>query len=310
MSHLIRSSGRELGAASRAGGFEIAYSRPGSVQGLSVRTFQRRLAPLTAAIGLVALLSPIAAAAADSVSILVLRENAVGSAAQAQGYLDSIVGAAAKANGWSNASGKYHTRRAQAESYIKDNGPQFGIMSLAAFLGLRGKHGLKVVGKAKVAGAGGGQYFLVSKSATDLAGCKGKTLATNHAGDSRFVDKVVGKGAFKLSDFQVVKTRRPVQTLKAVVRGEAECALIDDAQLAERSSVDGAAGLQPVWKSSKLPPMVVVAFPSASAAQVKSFRASLPKICKGSGRKACRSAGIDALTPASSGDYKSVVAAY
>ena len=125
----------------------------------------------------------------------------------------------------------------------------FGIMSLAAFLALRKQHGLSVIGQADVSAKGGRQYHLVSKSEGSLAGCKGKTLASNHLDDRPFVDGVVSGGEFKLSDFTLDETRRPVQTLKKVIDGEAACALIDDAQLAEMKGVSGGEALKSVWKS-------------------------------------------------------------
>lgn len=251
-----------------------------------------------------------AAQAGDTVHVLVIKEQGVGSAAQAQPYVDKLVAAAGKANGWAGAVGKYATTREAAEVVIHGDDPHYGIMSLGAFLGLRGKHRLEVVGKAEVSQAGGREYHIVSKTATDLAGCKGKTLASNHAGDLRFVEKVVAGGKFALSDFTMVVTTRPVQTIKKVIAGEAECALIDDAQYAELGKIEGGAALKSVWKSDKLPPMVVVAFPSAPAAERATFKGALAKVCSGEGKAACGEVGIKDLSAAGSGDYQSVIDAY
>lgn len=250
------------------------------------------------------------AIAGDSVNIVIVNENGVGSSAQAQPYVDSLVAVTAKENGWASAEGKYFRSRGDAASYIGSKSPHYGIMSLGAFLGLRSANGLEVVGKTELSGASGREYHLISKTQSGLAGCKGKTLATNHDGDSRFVDNVVSGGTFKLSDFTLVSTTRPVQTIKKVVNGDAECALIDDAQYAELSHIDGTTGIKSVWKSNMLPAMPVVAFPSASAAEKSKFQASLPKICSGEGKESCRQVGIQALSTAGAADYAAVVAAY
>jgi hypothetical protein len=250
------------------------------------------------------------ARAGEAVALLVVREHGVGSAAQAQGYLDRLVRAAAQQNGWAAAEGKYFTERGAAEGWITSRKPHFGILSLAAYLALRGKHGLAVIGKARIDGAGGGQYHLVSKTAKDLAGCRGQTVASDHTDDVRFVEKVVAGGAFRLGDFTLVPTKRPVQTLKAVVRGEAVCALVDDAQVAELARLEGGGDVKSVWKSAVLPPMVVVAFPSASAEVQRGFRAKLAQLCTGEGKSACADTGIRTLEPASDADYRKVVAAY
>lgn len=248
------------------------------------------------------------AAAEAPIGVLVLREHGVGSAAQAQPYVDKFVSVAARQNGWSGAKGEYHTSRGNAEAFISAQKPHYGILSLGAFLGLKGKHNLEIIGQVAVNRAGGQQYHLISKSASDLAGCKGKTLASDHADDAKFINKVVSKGAFQLGDFTMVTTTRPIQTIKKVVKGDAVCALVDDAQLAEAGKID--AGLKSVWSSDKLPPMVVVAFPSAPAAERKAFQANLGKICEGEGKATCGEVGILALKSASSSDYAGVVSAY
>ena len=265
---------------------------------------------LAAALSGVALTADAAHAADGTVRVLVIKEQGVGSAAQAQPYVDRLVAVAGKANGWAATEGKYASTREAAEEYIHSADPHFGIMSLPAFLALRGKHQLEVMGKAEVAQAGGREYHIVSKTQADLAGCKGKTLASNHLDDARFAEKVVGNGAFTLADFTLVPVKRPLQTIKKVIASEAECALIDDAQFAELAKVEGGAGIKSIWKSDKLPPMVVVAFPSAPAAERTKFQAVLGKVCSGEGKAACGEVGIKSLGLAGANDYQSVIAAY
>jgi hypothetical protein len=255
-------------------------------------------------------LAPVAADAGDSVNVLILKEHGVGSAATAQTYVDSLMAHVARQLGWAAAAGKYFTTRAQAKPYITDSKPHFGILSLGAFLELRGPNKLEVIGSAEVAGGGGRQYFVVSASEGTLAGCKGKTLGTDHGDDVRFIDKVVGKADFSLSEFTVEDTRRPMKTVNAVARGEVPCALIDDAQMASLAGVEGGAAVKTVWSSGKLPPMVVVAFPSAPAAEKTGFSGKLAKVCSGDGATACKEVGLKSLSAASESDYAAVVADY
>jgi len=256
-------------------------------------------------------LTPLAADAGDgSVNILILKEHGVGSASTAQEYVDKLVARVAKQNSWTAAAGKYVTSRSAGKTYIKESDPHFGILSLGAFLDLRGAHKLEVVGTAEVAGGGGRQYFVVSASETTLAGCKGKTLGTDHGDDVRFIDKVVGKSDFSLSDFTVEDTRRPMKTVNAVARGEVACALIDDAQQASIAGVEGGDAVKVVWSSEKLPPMVVVAFPSAPAAERTSFKANLGSVCSGDGASACKEVGLSSLAKGDESLYADVIADY
>jgi hypothetical protein len=269
-----------------------------------------RLAFLTAGLAAAAAAAAPRASAGDAVGVIVLKEHAVGSTSQAQPYLDKLMGVAAQLNGWSSVKGHFQTQRGAAEAWIGSEKPHYGILSLAAYLAFKGKYNLEVVGQAVVAGGGGQQYFIVSKNQGDLAGCKGKSLATDHADDTRFIEKVVAGGSFKLGDFTLVATKRPGEAGRKVVSGDAECALIDDAQLAQLQKADGGGAAKAVWTSAKMPPMVIVAFPAAQAAEKKAFQASLPKLCEGAGKQPCDEVGLSALKTASNTDYATVVAAY
>lgn len=248
--------------------------------------------------------------AGDGVNILILKEHGVGSAATAQEYVDKLVASVAKQNGWATAAGKYHTARSTAKAWIKEADPHYGILSLGAFLDLRGSYKLEVLGQAEVLGGGGLQYFIVSTTAGSVADCMHKPFGTDHGDDQRFIDKVVSGSDFDLADFEVVDTKRPVKTIKAAIAGEVTCALIDDAQLASVGKTEGGDKLKTLWKSAKLPPMVVVAFPSASAEERKGFSPNLDKVCTGDGAAACKEVGLVKLSKAGSEAYDAVIKAY
>jgi hypothetical protein len=265
-----------------------------------------------AALGLVATAAFAAptALAGGSIGMIVLKEHAVGSTTTAQPYLDKLMGIAAKENGWAAGGGSFQTSRGNAETWIAAEKPHYGIVSLAAFLAFKDKYKLETIGQAVVSGGGGQQYFVVSSTAGDLAGCKGKRLATDHADDPRFVEKVVAAGDFKLADFTLVATKRPGEAGRKVISGDAECALIDDAQVAQLAGVTGGAAVKQVWKSAAMPPMAIVAFPDAAVAERTAFQASLPKICGGANKEVCDQVGLQSLAPSNAGAYAAVVALY
>ncbi len=264
---------------------------------------------LAGALG-VMLAASTAHAEAGPIEILVLKEHGVGSPSLAQPYVDRFVALAAEDNGWSAAKGQYLSSRSAAETFIKNKSPHYGILSLAAFLALRESYPMEVLGRVASRLAGGEQYFIVSKTASDIKGCKGKKLASDHFADPRFVEKVVARQDFKLADFQLVKNRRPLQSLRQVLSGDADCALLDDAQLAELKHLQGGDGVKVVWKSKPLPPMAVVAFASAPIAERNAFKSNLSSVCEGDGNTACAEVGIHALAPARASDYAEVVALY
>ena len=270
-------------------------------------TVRPALAGAAAALAALVTFGAPAAALAAPVGMVVLKEHGVGNTVQAQGFLDQFLAMAAQQNGWSGVKGQFFTQRAGAEAYIKSDGPQYGILSLAPFLAFRSSYSLEPIGRrSSRAAAGGSSTSSSARTASDLADCKGKPLATDHIDDQRFIDKVVAGGQFKLADFTLVRTTRPMQGIKKVADDQAVCALIDDAQIGNA----GAAGLKQVWASARLPPMVIVAFPCASAAERKTFQANLPSICQGTGAQPCAQVGLQSLKAAGPADYAAVVAAY
>jgi hypothetical protein len=244
------------------------------------------------------------------VSILVVVEHGVGGAALAQGYLDRFIALATRQYGWAEGRGQYHTTRAGAEAYIRDEKPRYAILSLGAFLAFRKKYDLEVLGNVAVSRAGGQQYFLISKTAADFAGCRGQTMATDHADDPRFIERVVSGKQFVLGDFTLVETQRPLQAIKKVLAGEAVCALVDEQQMAELPHIQGAEGIRSVWESAKLPPMTVVAFGTTPPAERKKFKEGLGRLCDGEGRTACAEVGIVTMNAADASSYNAVIAAY
>jgi phosphonate ABC transporter substrate-binding protein len=247
---------------------------------------------------------------AEAVEILVLKEHGVGSPTLVQPYLDRFVATAAEENDWADAKGQYYNNRGAAEAFIQSHGPHYGIFSLPAFLAFQAKYKLDIVGQVTVSLAGGRQYFLISKTATDLAGCKGKAVASDHTDDPRFIERIVAGGAFKLADFTLVQTQRPLQTIKKLISDEAVCALVDEAQLAELPHLEGAGGIHAVWKSPELPQMVVAAFPSAPEAERKRFQEHLGDLCDDERQSICAEVGIVSLKAANPADYTAVMAAY
>jgi hypothetical protein len=250
------------------------------------------------------------AAAEGPVRLFVLREHGVTAVTLAQPYLDRFVALAGAQNGWPGAQGFYLTTRPAAEEFIRKERPHYGILSLPSFLALRTPHRLEVIGRVEVSLSGGRRYHLISRSAADLAGCKGHPLATDHADDPRFLERVVARGQFSLADFELHATRRPLQTTREVIDGQAVCALIDDAQLAELAHLPGITDVRSVWSSEELPQMVVAAFPDAPAEEKGTFRANLPRLCAEEGKAICAEVGIVSLAAAGAEEYAGVVAAY
>jgi hypothetical protein len=252
------------------------------------------------------------ARAGATVNVVVLKEHGMGTATQAQPYLDKFIALAGQPpNGWDPASsGRYTTDRGAADAYIKSANPHYGIFSLPAFLALRKTYNLDVVGEAKT-NSGGEQYSIASLKQGSLADCKGKTLATDHMqtpDDVKFIEKVVADGAFTKADFKIVETKRFSQAVNEMINGNAECVLIHEAQLTHAQQSNP--GLKALWSSAKLPGMAVVAFPSAPAGEKTTFQGSLPNICSGAAvKQVCDPIGVLSIN-GNAAQYQAIIAKY
>jgi hypothetical protein len=261
-------------------------------------------------LALAACLSLPSAVRAELVPVLVLKEHGVGMAALAQPFVDRMIALTAKQNGWTDAKGMYFTTRAAAEALINTEKPHYGILSLGAFLAWRKNYGLEPLGIVNAVRAGGRRYAIISKTATDLAECKGKSLASDHIDDARFIEKVVSGGDFKLGDFKTLQTQRPLQAIKKVVAGDADCALIDDAQMEELDHLEEGKSIKTVWQSRELPSMLVAAFPAAGKDERERFEDNLEKVCAGEAKSACTEVGILSLRAERDGDLEKLIAEY
>lgn len=247
--------------------------------------------------------------AAPPRAFVVLFEHGVAAPSRAQPYVDELLTALAQQNQWPKPLGRYFSERAPALDFIQKERPSFGMLSLAAFLALQGSLGLTVVGEVVAPKAGGRQYFVVSKRASALEGCKQHPLSSLFTGDPKFLERVVAGGAFRLADFNLVEARRPLEPLKQVLRGEAECALIDDAQLEAAQHIEQGSELKPIWRSAELPGMPVVAFAGADAGAVASLKQSLGTLCT-KAKQACSNVGIEQLRPSDAARYRALSDAY
>ena len=249
------------------------------------------------------------ALAATPHAFVVLREHAVGSASRAQPYLDQLLVVVAEQNHWPKVTGRYFSERAPALDFVRAEKPEYGILSLAAFLALKPSLSLSVIGEVIAPKAGSARYFLVSKQGGAADACKGRRVSTTFGSDPKFIDRVVAGGAFRLADFTIVQARRPLEPLKQVLRSEADCALIDDAQFESTRHIEQGAELKVVWQSAALPGMAVVAFPRAQAAVTQGFKQSLGSLCA-KAKQACASVGIDRIDASDESRYRAALDAY
>lgn len=223
-------------------------------------------------------------------------------AQNAQPYIDQFLRVVEQMTGWpaNSAKGVWVDDLNGVEKAVAEHKPGFGMMDPEVYLALRKKYALEPIAQVKGKTFNKGHYSLVVKNPAfkTLADVKGKRLSSNHLSSAKYVDKVAFEGKVDVEkDFTLQKTAQPSKPIKAVERGEADVALIDDEQLAAMKEL--APDLKVIWTSPALPPTPVVAFAkNSSAADRAAFAKVLPKLCASAkGKEVCESMFVDTFAP-------------
>lgn len=238
-------------------------------------------------------------------------------AQNAQPYIDQFLRLVESMVGWpaNSAQGFWVDDEKAAEQAIAEHKPGFGMLDPEVYFALRSKYPMQPIAEVRGKTFNKGHYSLVVKnpaykSLVDLEG-KGKKLISNHLSSVIYVNKIAFGGKVDLAQaFTLEKTAQPSKPIKAVARGQADVALIDDEQLAQMKEL--APELKVIWTSPPLPPTPVVAFTKLSKpADRAAFAKVLPKLCASAkGKAICESMFIDTFVPVDKAIYTAATKRY
>ena len=258
---------------------------------------------LTLALGL---LAPSAWGAQGDVVVYV--PGMGGTAETARPYLEKFCATLEQPLGWPKGScqGQYFEDPILAKDYIAKAQPGFGMVSAAVYLDqacVKGAEVEPLAGVVLVGRSATTRYHVVVKDPAlkSLDDLKGKRLISNHLGNPKFLSRVLFGGKIDApSHFKLEPTKSPLKPFKALDRGEAESALVDDNQLAEAKGLPFGAQLKVVFSSEPVTPFPVVAFGKVAKPAVReAMRKTLLGLCGGSPEvcKALQVARFEALSP-------------
>jgi ABC-type phosphate/phosphonate transport system substrate-binding protein len=232
---------------------------------------------------------------------IVEHAGAGANAENAQPYIDQFLRVTEQATGWpaNSAKGEWVDDQPAAEKAIAEKKPGFAILDPEVYFELRKKNALEPIGVVKGKTFNKGHYSLVVKDPAlkTLADLKGKKVISNHFASPKYISRVAFDGKVDVAkDFAITNSKQPSKPIKAVSKGEADAALIDDEQLAALKEL--APDLKVIWTSPALPPTPVVVFAkNATPADRAAFAKALPKLCEDKGKAICESMFIDKFAP-------------
>jgi ABC-type phosphate/phosphonate transport system substrate-binding protein len=237
--------------------------------------------------------------------LIIEHAGAGGSQEEAQPYIDKFVGYVEKALGWAphSATGAFSPDPKDAIQQIEKKKPVFAMLDPDLWLQLRKKDSLEPIVQAEGKRQSSGKmYVLIKKDAPaqKLDELKGKKLASNHLQSAKFLSKVVFDGKIDVDKFFVLQplTSLP-RALKAVDRGEADVALIDQADMDYLKSSNSVylTSMRVVHETAKVPPTPLVAFQKvATEKDTQTLKKVLIGMCsdeKNGGAQICKDLEID-----------------
>ena len=233
-----------------------------------------------------------AAAAPTDFAIYTLRLG--GEAEAAQPYIDRMAREIEKLAAWptGSAHGRFLTSRKEVLSYIESQKPGFGILEPWLYFELRQSHKLDLLVQIESADLNSPKLHVVVKDPAikGLGELAGKKLWTHLADVPSYLGQVVLDGKQPIATHaQLKQVGSALKAARAVLRGEADAALLDDEQLAMAQKLEGGAALRTVYSSQPQPAVVVVAFggvlPPPKQAEL---RKALLTLCDGPRSATCK----------------------
>jgi hypothetical protein len=222
-----------------------------------------------------------------------------GESESAQPYIDRMAVEIENRASWpkGSAHGRFLTSRKEVMSYLDAQKPGFGILEPWLYLELRQSHQLEILAQVDSADLNSKKLHVVVKDAAvkDLAGLAGKKLWTHLADVPNYLGNVVLDGKQPIQTHcQLKQVGSALKAARAVLRGEADAALLDDEQLAMAQKLEGGAALRVVYSSPPQPAVVVVAFRGAMPDEKRlSLSKALFELCEGPRSATCKEMHIN-----------------
>jgi ABC-type phosphate/phosphonate transport system substrate-binding protein len=258
---------------------------------------------LLTAVATLGLLAPLLAQAGGR-DFAVYATRLGGDAETAQPYIDKFASFLAESAGLSKGSlkGRFAGSKRELEAYQASQKPGFAIVDPSAFFEQRQALASEPLVEVQSADLNSLRYHVVVKDPAykGLSDLAGKRLWTHLADWPRFLGSVVldGKGEVG-SRFALKQVGNATKAVRAVLRGEADAALLDDEQLESAKKLEGGASLKAIYSSPALPPLYVVAFGKGLAdADKKALQKALPGVCTSpAGKEICQEMHIGKFLP-------------
>ena len=221
-------------------------------------------------------------------------------------YLDVFIGYLAKKLGWS--PGSYETRFEGSPEggrrFMEERRPAYAALSLDLYLDLEQRNNLKPMILARAKDMPAERYRILVKKGRyqALQDLKGKILAGDQAGETKFVSRVILAGKLDAASyFELQPTPRPLRAIRQVARGQIDAVLVNSLQYESLKKLPLLEQLQVVFESDSMPNLgLAYAEGRAKPEDIKRLTQALINMCADpEGKNLCADFGIEGFEPAS-----------
>ena len=237
-----------------------------------------------------------------------------GTSSQAQPYVDKMMRYLEKKLNLTDGSmaGKYFADEVMSVSELRSNKPEVALVGPSVFAPLQKDLGMKVIAEVTVNGRGEEIYSVVSKKGgvASLSELKGKTLSGAVVSDEKYVVNVLLDKQVSLGDLKLVPQERPLKSLRSVVRGEAEAAIVDQSVIDHLKDLPFAGDLNIIFESKPVPAPAVVVM-GKGLEKAEALKEALVGMCKRpDGVQLCKTLTISGIRTAAIDKYKKLIKRY
>jgi hypothetical protein len=234
-----------------------------------------------------------------------------GDTATAQPQIDALMRYLEKQLKWppNSAHGLFVLKQSEAEQYLEQQKPGYGIFDPEIFFALRKKHNLEPIAAVKIASQPNGKLHVVVndpklKTPADLKGKKG---VSDWFKNPAYLSRVAfsNRGLDFEKDATLETTTSPLKGLKSVAAGTADFTVVDDSLLPELKKYGP--GLHSIADSGPMPPTTVVSIgkqPDAAA-----LAKTLLAMCSANAQL-CKDLYIEKFMPLDKAAYEEAVRKY
>ena len=237
-----------------------------------------------------------------------------GTSAQAQPYIDKMLRHIEGELGWPAGSmeGRYLSDAADGVAALESDAPGLALVDPSVYAGEHRARGMKVIAKVEVDGRGAQTYSVIVREGGPgaVAELAGKRISGAVTHDPRYVANVILDGKVAPGDLELDVEARPLRSLRAVVRGKADAAIVDQSVVEHLPELPFAAQAEVLHTAEPVPAPAVVVM-GAGAKNAGAIRGALVGLCgRPDGAELCKTLTLTAIRAATNKDYKALLARY